>query len=696
MKISTNELVLDFEAFARENLYSLPPGRIAEYIDKPSPLRFSRDGGRDLDCFAFLHNTGIGTIGDWHNVEASKIVFNYFKRKGIPLSKEEEENLAKEAKEMEARAKEEMEKTWREKARECALEFENLPEMVTPIGYFARKGFSTISGDIRMKGETAVVPFFDGEGLISTLQDITPEGIKRWRSGAKKASSFFPIGLKKAEDREKLFRTRVYICEGVATGLSVYLATGVPTIVAGDAGNLLPVSRLFSNSTIVADYDIPSHAGEEYAKETGRPYIVVKDPEDASAKFDADDYRRKYGLDALGDFISSNKDNYFLSLSQFRKKFRHTGYVVKHIINKSSINCIFGPSNTGKTFVMLDLALSVATRKELWHGARIHGGPVVYFCAEGQTAFPKRVEAWCQENGIEEKALEGAFWLHGVPENLSDEEAMRKVISEIEALPEPPSLVCLDTFIRFLNGDEKNSEDVIKLLNSLEKLTEKGISVVYTNHPGKNPETQGSQTGSYRNRTNIDTELCLEKSDAEVVRLYHTKPRDGLFYELFLRLPIVEMGIDEDGEAITQRVVRTETPLRPLGEAKQEASPSEKQVEDANLLLKILKKHEPKIESLEGEVEISREEAKEILMEHFLGFKYDEAKAKAKTKDALVMSKSSWLTRCKSEGWISFISSQPKQGVTSFRVALENLPKQSDFMLKLMDGEVHLNKEIEG
>lgn len=696
MTITTNELVADFEKFARENNYFLPPGRIAEFINKATPLRFSRDGGRDSDCFAYLYSKGVGTLGDWHDLEGSKIVYNFFDRSGQEISEEDRKALAQEAKEMEAKTKEEAERTWRKKARECATEFANLPKMESPLGYFTRKGFEKLEGDIREKGETAVVPFFDGEGNISTLQDITPEGVKKWKSGAKKAGSFFPIGIKKSEDREQLFRIRVYITEGVATGLSVYLATGTPTIVAGDAGNFIPVARLFPNATIVADYDVTSHTGEEYAKKTGRPYILMKDPGDDSVSFDADDYRRKYGLDALGDFISSNKDNYFLSLSQFRKKFRHTGYVVKHIINKSSINCIFGPSNTGKTFVMLDLALSVATRKELWHGARIHGGPVVYFCAEGQTAFPKRVEAWCQENGIEEKALEGAFWLHGVPENLSDEEAMRKVISEIEALPAPPVLVCLDTFIRFLEGDEKNSEDVTRFLNSLEQLTAKGISVVYTNHPGKNPETQGSQMGSYRNRTNIDVELCLEKVDDEMVRLFHTKPRDGLFYELFLRLPIVEMGIDEDGEAITQRVVRTETPLRPLGEAKQEVSPSEKQVEDSNLLLKILKKHEPKIESLEGEVEISREEAKEILMEHFLGFKFDEAKAKAKVKDALVTSKSSWLIRCKSAGWISSISSQPKQGVSAFRVALEKLPPESNFMLKLMDGEVHLNNNCGG
>lgn len=696
MKIDINDLVSDFEAFARENLYSLPPGRIAEFIDKPSPLRFSRDGGRDSDCFAYLKSKGVGTLGDWHDKEGSKLIFNYFERNGLEISDEEREAIDKEAKAIADLAREKMEKTWREKAKECFEEFRKLPEMEEPIGYFERKGFEKLAGDIRVQGEIAVVPFFDGEGKISTLQYITSEGEKWWRSGAKKGGSFFPIGLEKAEDRHRYFMKKVFLTEGVATGISVYLATGTPTIVAGDAGNLLPVSRLFTNSIIVADYDVPSHTGEEKARETGIPFIVMKDPEDDSASFDADDYRRKYGLDALGDFLSSQREDFFLSLSQFQSKYRHTGYIVKHLINRSTVNCIFGPSNTGKTYIMLDLALSVATGKDSWHGAKIHPGPVAYFCAEGQAAFPKRVEAWCQENGIEEKALEGAFWLHGAPENLSDEEAMKKVISEIEALPALPVLICLDTYIRFLEGDEKDSKDVTKLLNSLEKLTTMGIAVLYTNHPTKNPNQQDSQSGSYRNLTNIDTELCLEKKDDEVVRLFHTKPRDGLFYELFLRLPVVEMGIDEDGEAITQRVVKTEIPLRPLGEAKQEVSPSEKQVEDSNILLKILHAHEPKIESLEGEVEISRDEAKSVMMEHFLGFKIDEAKARGRIKDALVTSKSSWLTRCQKEGWISFISSQPKQGVTSFRVALENLPRESDFMLKLMDGEVHLNNNCGG
>ena len=85
MTITTNELVSDFEKFARENNYFLPPGRIAEYINKATPLRFSRDGGQDEDCFAYLHSHGVGTLGDWHDKEGSKLIFNYVERNGLEI-----------------------------------------------------------------------------------------------------------------------------------------------------------------------------------------------------------------------------------------------------------------------------------------------------------------------------------------------------------------------------------------------------------------------------------------------------------------------------------------------------------------------------------------------------------------------------------------------------------------------------------
>jgi hypothetical protein len=53
---------------------------------------------------------------------------------------------------------------------------------------------------------------------------------------------------------------KIFICEGFATGLSVFLATGKPVIIALDAGNLFHVAKTqrktFKNLTIAADNDI--------------------------------------------------------------------------------------------------------------------------------------------------------------------------------------------------------------------------------------------------------------------------------------------------------------------------------------------------------------------------------------------------------------------------------------------------------
>lgn len=580
MDLNIKNLITDFELFASENGYNLPPGAIAGFIDKASPLRFSKDGGRDKDSFAYLHSHGVGTLGDWHDFAGSKVVYNFFDHTDTPISEEERQTLEIEAKEQAQRAEAERELQWRDKALQCAEEFSSLPIASSPFGYFEAKGFETLAGDIRKKGDIAVIPFYNEKGNISTLQFIHPDGRKEWKPGAKKSGAFFPLGLENVRDLERFFMKRVFLCEGVATALSVYLATKSPTIAVGDVGNHINISRLFPNSVIIADHDVPSHIGETKAQETGKPYILMSDPENYDRSFDADDFRKKYGIEKLADRIYKDYSPYFLTLPHFRKVFKSNGYVVKNVINESTVNCFFGPSNTGKTYVMLDLALSVATRKEAWHGAKIHGGLVIYFCAEGQAALPQRIDAWCDENGVDKELLDSCFLLRGVPDNLSDKGKIDILLSEIEALNETPVLICLDTFIRFLEGDEKNSQDVIRLLNNFEDINKEGIAILYTNHPGKNPDSQDKQTGSYRNYTNIDNEFTLSSIDDETILLQQSKSRNGQYYELKLSLPIVTMGLDDDGDEITQRVVKTLSPISLMGKKtnQRDSKPKEKRM----------------------------------------------------------------------------------------------------------------------
>lgn len=694
MDLNIETLISDFELFASENGYALPPGAIMQYIDKASPLRFSKDGGRDKDSFAYLHSHGVGTLGDWHDFEGSKIVYCFYDHTGTPISEEEKKALEVEAKEQALNAEADRKMQWHKMALECVEEFNSLTIASSPFGYFEAKGFETLAGNIRKKGVIAVIPFYDEMGNISTLQYISQTGEKRWKTGAKKGGAFFPLGLDNVQDRDRFFTQKVFLCEGVATALSVYLATNSPTIAIGDVGNFINISRLFPNSVIIADYDVPSHIGETKAEETGRPLIVLSDPENHDRSFDADDFRQKYGIEKLAERIYKDYSPYFLTLPQFRNIYKANDYIVKNVVNQSSVNCIFGPSNTGKTYIMLDLALSVATHLDTWHGAKIHGGMVLYFCAEGQAALPQRIDAWCNENGVKEETLDSCFLLRGVPDNLSDEAKIQTLLSEIEALPETPVLLCLDTFIRFLEGDEKDSQDVINLLNNLEDFNKKGIAILYTNHPGKSPNSQDTQTGSYRNRTNIDNEFVLSCiDDDETISLQQSKARNGRFFEMTLSLPIVTMGIDEDGDEITQRVVKTVKPISLMaGKPKKEKAEDTTETDDYNLLIYLLAEHQPPLDELHGKIKIERDEARGALIEYFSINGVQQDKISQKVKDSLVTSKPSWFSRLQKKGYISSFSGNSKVAVCSFEISLDNLPGDAGFLIAKTMERIKRNK----
>ena len=80
-----------------------------------------------------------------------------------------------------------------------------------------------------------IVPLRDVEGVLHTIETITPEGEKRYLAGGAKAGHFCTIGG--PLDGSGAF----LICEGWATGASLHEATGLPVVAAMDAGNLGPV-----------------------------------------------------------------------------------------------------------------------------------------------------------------------------------------------------------------------------------------------------------------------------------------------------------------------------------------------------------------------------------------------------------------------------------------------------------------------
>ncbi|WP_254057396.1 toprim domain-containing protein [Stenotrophomonas sp. ZAC14A_NAIMI4_1] len=79
-----------------------------------------------------------------------------------------------------------------------------------------------------------LVPLRDGQGRLWSLQSIAADGSKRFLAGGRKHGLYYAVGREVSDV--------VCIAEGFATAASIHEATGHPTAVAFDAGNLESVA----------------------------------------------------------------------------------------------------------------------------------------------------------------------------------------------------------------------------------------------------------------------------------------------------------------------------------------------------------------------------------------------------------------------------------------------------------------------
>ena len=120
--------------------------------------------------------------------------------------------------------------------------------------YLVNKGIGPHG--LRIDGDgNLLVPLSIG-GHLKSLQFISPAGIKRFLAGGRKSGCHFWLG-------QATNNSTVCICEGYATGASIYEATRLPVAVALDAGNLesvaLAVREEHTGAGIVVCADNDAH-----------------------------------------------------------------------------------------------------------------------------------------------------------------------------------------------------------------------------------------------------------------------------------------------------------------------------------------------------------------------------------------------------------------------------------------------------
>lgn len=425
--------------------------------------------------------------------------------------------------------------------------------------YLKRKGIQThgvrITGDGRL-----MVPLYDQDRKLSSLQYIDEQGGKLYHPGGQTGGKFWMIG-----SLDEL--GTLYVAEGFATAATIHEATNRPCIVAYSASSLVPVTASLremygatQDIVIVADHD-KHGVGQRYADQASAKYgaRVVIPPIEG---MDANDYAQA-GHD-LASLLAPAQDDWLIPADEFSAQPSPISWLVKRWVQDQALVMVHGPSGGGKTFVVLDWCLRIASSTTDWCGHKVRPGHVVYLAGEGHHGLKGRIAAWKHHH----QSGKLNMWLskHGC--DLNTPAGYLKVVEHIRMLPETPRVIVVDTLHRFLQGDENSAQDAKTMLDACANLMmEFNCTVILVHHTGVSDEAQHRARGSSAWRGALDIEISVIPSkDNQPMQLVQRKSKDAEIAEpIFLDLQQVTIPgwYDEDNQPVTSAVTVQAEALAP-------------------------------------------------------------------------------------------------------------------------------------
>lgn len=499
--------------------------------------RFVPGGSKEKDgWYVFSEVDGLifGKVGDWRLGKDHDVRYS-------PEGKISEESLKKMSEKYEEMEKERILQNKSALSR-LQNEWAILPSC-TSHPYLENKGVS-IHGDIRMTDKYMVIPMYDSDGNLINRQTIAKDGKKRFGAFLETSGARYVI-----DGSEKVF-----LCEGYATGASIHEATGATVVVCFSANNLKNVAKDYPKAIIVADND-KSQTGEKEAEKAGLDYILI--PEEG---MDANDYAREHGLDNLANILNCRKkEPFLLSFSEWRKKQKPSRWLIKgYVPEGKGTSMIFGPSGCGKTFISLDMMLCIVTGTP-WHGMNTKKSSVAYFCGEGESGIPNRVDSWLLAHGYsleEQDELLKDFYISDGSKDLNDPLDTRELHDELEELKSAGKkfdLIFIDTLNRYFSGDENKADDIHAFLSECSKIESvmDGVHIMIVHHTGIASEKENRARGNPALKGAMQVEMMvLRNPDTGQVMLKQTKQKDlEPMPDMFFTLKKVDLPtVDEDGK----------------------------------------------------------------------------------------------------------------------------------------------------
>lgn len=202
--------------------------------------------------------------------------------------------------------------------------------------------------------------------------------------------------------------------------------------------------------------------------------------------------------------------------------------LVEDLLTAGGMSCMYGPSNSGKSYFALHLSYAIAEGRPFL-GKRVAPGLVVYVAGEGSSSVRQRLRAIRQQHGAGLSRLGLVGQSLTLTSGHADVDALiARMKIAAEGASAPIALIVIDTLARAMgDGDENSAREMGRLVAAGDRIRhETGAHVMYVHHSGKDPWS--GARGSSALRAALDTEFEVYGDDQRKVHTLEVKKQRDL------------------------------------------------------------------------------------------------------------------------------------------------------------------------
>jgi len=221
-------------------------------------------------------------------------------------------------------------------------------------------------------------------------------------------------------------------------------------------------------------------------------------------------------------------------------------FLIDGYLPKKSFSMLYGPPGSGKSFLALEMALSIAHGRQ-WRSRDVVKSAVIYLASEGFGGMGQRLRGWYQHN----KVLDHCdLRFIRVPVDFLQTEEIEKLIRTINLADLNVSLIVIDTVARSFSGDENSAQEMGSFIKACSALSAATDAAVMGVHHSSKDRSRGLQLrGSSALLGAVDTVISVDKDENGIIDVKIEKQKDAIEAEP-IKLALQEVAIFGGSSAV--------------------------------------------------------------------------------------------------------------------------------------------------